>query len=144
MEISLQDLINAGDISPRVLALLQRELLDVLADLDYDYTLTAENILFSENYKSVYLRQLEINSPDEPDFNAIISNYAKILQNANKVAGMYDKNIEKISCRCLAGEFSSIPELQLAIERRLSNAIYIPLILFLALLMFILNWLSNN
>ena len=146
MNNSLKDIISRKDVSPKVLALLQRQLLDELLNLETEYTLTPEHIIISEDRKKIWLDNFpEFTGNEEdstPNYRQLIKEYGSILRDALAVTPNPSPRLEKIAHRCIEGDYESIPELQLALEKRISNTIYIPLLIILAILIFILAWFS--
>lgn len=49
-----------------------------------------------------------------------------------------------IAAGCIAGRYASLDDVHLALERRLSDTIYIPLIVVIILLLALLYWLNLN
>ena len=77
MDNSLKDLITRNEVSPKILALLQRQLLDELLNLETEYTLTPEHIIISEDRRKIWLDNFPQYSGNEEDS---VPNYRQLIK----------------------------------------------------------------
>ncbi|MCH4155209.1 MAG: hypothetical protein LKF31_02790 [Muribaculaceae bacterium] len=162
---NLQNLIDEKKVTPRVLALLQHEVLDAIAarwwgndesDLVSDSNASYEGsepaqapsgeILASGINIDLKTREVTL-SPvgDKPSTMAAdIAAFGKILKDALAVTPTANKRLLSIAEQCISGGFAGFGHLQLAIEKRVSNSIYIPLIFLIIILVTLLAWLNSG
>lgn len=141
MEKSLSSFIEEKNVTPRILALLQRGLLDKLADLEQPITVTADKIMISEDMRSV---RLEISGEDETvTLLEMISSYGELLKEAHEACSAPSSKLERIAQRCIDGHYNLIEKIQLDVEKRISNTIYIPIIILIIGLIALLAWLNS-
>lgn len=146
MAHTLQELLEKKDISPKVLALIQQELLDDLAHVKTGYRLTPEKIMISTDRKKVWLEKTPLEEESKvitEDPTLIVKEYGNILLNVVEASPIPSKKLERIARNCISGELGSINEVQLAIEKRISNTLYTPILIAIAILLAILAYLNK-
>lgn len=129
--IPLNDILTRGEYSSsRVLYALLHPLVEQLMTIqDSDYqengSLTIDSIYLSPNMKDVDVRSASASeSKNVSDWGAIVLDVMKQI-NSN------DKKLTKIANDCLTGEITTLSQLHLLLERRVSHAIYIILLIII-------------
>lgn len=78
------------------------------------------------------------------DEQAAIARYGTLLKAAVMASPARPRRLLAIAAGCIAGRYASLDDVHLALERRLSDTIYIPLIVVILLLLALLYWLNLN
>ena len=130
--IPLNDILTRGEYSSsRVLYALLHPLVEQLMsktcddDSQDNGTLTIDSIYLSPSMNEVDVRSASTSeSRNVSDWGAIILDVMKQI-NSN------DKKLAKIANDCLTGEITTLSQLHLMLERRVSHAIYIILLIII-------------
>lgn len=129
--IPLNDILTRGEYSSsRVFYALLHPLVEQLMTIQYsdhqeNGSLTIDSIYLSPNMKEVDVRSASASeSKNVSDWGAIVLDVMKQI-NSN------DKKLAKIANDCLTGEITTLSQLHLLLERRVSHAIYIILLIII-------------
>ncbi len=99
------------------------------------------SFVFSENLHKLHIIPANDDSIDE---KSAIRAYGHALMACITSSHTQPKRLIKIATDCINGHIDNFNDLHLALERRMSNTIYIPLIIILALLFALLWWLNST
>ena len=139
----LKDLIDNNAVTLRDLALLKTLLVDRLSCLTYQYELKPEHIIVDAEHRALSLTEIDRDAVcSDIDFSVIIHSYGEILLAAANACPDKSRDTILLAAKCIAGEYKTFPELSLALERKRSNAVYIPLIIIIAALLAVLAFFS--
>ncbi len=148
---SLRRLIDEKRLTPKIVHRLQTQLLDAMEYIQENHIIhrpiTPDSIIFTEyteNLKLIDVGYATADSLSVNDTRSDIESYGKIV---NEVLDNLPANLprlRKIARKCEDGSdsFSSIPDIQLAMERRSSAQIYVFICFFICIMAAILVWLS--
>lgn len=148
---SLRRLIDEKRLTPKIVHRLETQLLDAMQYIQENHVkhvpITPDTIIFTEYNENLKLTNVGFDQKDsltEQDTREDILSYGKIV---NEVLDHLPANLpklRKIAKKCENPEHSyrTIADLQLDMERRTSSQLYILLCCFIALMAFILIWLT--
>ncbi len=102
--------------------------------------LSEESFGFDSELKHIYLQP---GSDSYVDEQGAVQLYGDILLNTVIASPSHPRQLITITQDCMSGRLRSLDEVHLALERRLSNTIYIPLIVIILALLALLYWLNN-
>ena len=145
MSKTLAQLIAAGKVSPRVMALMQQPAVEAIALLRDGYSnddglLDDASFVFSDDLKHISIvPQVSGTATERSDVMA----YGDALLNALISAPSRPKRLTAIAQACIAGDIGELGELHLKLEKRVSNTIYVPLIFIILGLLALLWWLNK-
>lgn len=150
---SLAKLIATGKVTEAHIDKLRHQLVDAMEYIQANHLahhpLRPENIIFTENVGNLKLidvgfEQREALRPS--DTASDIYNYGAVLKRALDAVGSTDPVLRHVADRCLASNpasrYKDMTQVHLALENRHANRIYISIIIFLALMVVLLIWLS--
>lgn len=147
----LRQLIDEKKMTPLVVRRLETQLLDALAYIQENhvvhYPITPDNIIlteYNENLKLINVGYATSDALSPQDTRADIIAYGKVLNEVLDSLPTQLPRLRKIAEKCENpnGPFTSIPEVQLAIERRSSSQMYVILCMFIAIMAALLVWLT--
>ena len=101
----------------------------------------AQTIVFDPALKHIALHPCPQPRLDE---QAAIARYGTLLKATVMASPARPRRLLAIAADCIAGRYASLDDVHLALERRLSDTIYIPLIIVILLLLALLYWLNLN
>ena len=134
--LSLADMLSQPKTSKHMLHLIQTQLPDVLADADqYDIRLSPlkkDTILYDTETDS--LLPLAEENTVRGNNDETLKDYGRLLQQAMDATGIHIGYLRRIARQCQDGTLTTPGELQLALERKNSNAIYATVILVILIL----------
>ncbi|MCQ2290284.1 MAG: hypothetical protein MJZ63_03285 [Muribaculaceae bacterium] len=140
MPISLKTLIDRREVNTRVMALLQQRAVAAIYEVrekGETGTLDERSFVFSDDFRTMEIYPVGDTSADE---RQIVAAFGEVLMNAVIASPNHPKRLIKIARDCTNGE---IRDLDLRMERRLSDTIYIPLIAIILTLLLLLFYLSH-
>ena len=117
------------------MALMQQPAVEAITHFD------AQAIGFDPALKHIALHPWPQPRLDE---QAAIARYGTLLKAAIMASPVRPRRLLAIAAGCIAGRYASLDDVHLALERRLSDTIYIPLIIVILLLLALLYWLNLN
>jgi len=148
---SLRRLIDEKRLTPKIVYRLQTQLLDAMQYIQENHIIhdpiTPETIIFTEyneNLKLInvgYDQQAQL-QPD--DTEADIQSYGKVLNEVLDHLPTSMPRLRRIAQKCEQNDksFSTVADIQLAVERRNSSQIYYIIIAFIAAMVILLCWLT--
>lgn len=147
---SLRRLIDEKRLTPRIVHRLETQLLDAMEYIQENHIqhvpITPETIIFTEYNENLKLTNVGYDQSDElseQDTRKDIAAYGKIV---NEVLDNLPANLPKlrrIARKCESeNSYRTVADLQLDMERRNSSQLYILLCIFIAIMAFILVWLT--
>ena len=145
MSKTLAQLIAAGKVTPRVMALMQQPAVEAIEALRDGYSndaglLREESFVFSDDLKRVTVIPATGGTATE---RADIQAYGDALLNALISTPARPKRLVAIAQECVNGEIDDLDDLLLRLEKRVSNSIYVPLIVIILALLLLL-WCQNR
>lgn len=145
MSKTLAQLIAAGKVTPRVMALMQQPAVEAIEALRDGYSndaglLREESFVFSDDLKRVTVIPATGGTATE---RADIQAYGDALLNALISTPARPKRLVAIAQECVNGEIDDLDDLLLRLEKRVSNSIYVPLIVIILALLLLL-WCLNR
>ena len=145
MSKTLAQLIAAGKVTPRVMALMQQPAVEAIEALRDGYSndaglLREESFVFSDDLKHVTVIPATGGIATE---RADIQAYGDALLNALISTPARPKRLVAIAQECVNGEIDDLDDLLLRLEKRVSNSIYVPLIVIILALLLLL-WCLNR
>ena len=145
MSRNLAQLIAAKKVTPRVMALMQQPAVEAIEQLRDSYSndaglLTDKSFVFSDDMKSVTVIPAVGGTATERDD---IQAYGDALLNALISTPARPKRLMAIAQSCINGEIEELDDLLLQLEKRVSNTIYVPLIV-IVLALLVLLWCLNR
>ena len=147
---SLRRLIDEKRLTPKIIHRLQTQLLDAMAYIQENHVvhhpITPDTIIFTEyneNLKLINVGYDQTKSLSEQDTADDIASYGRVL---NEVLDRLPTSLPRLRRVARKGEdpshpYRSIPDVQLAVEKRSANQIYIFLCVFIAFMVMLLLWL---
>lgn len=142
---SLRRLIDERRLTPKIVRRIETQLLDALDYIESNHIvhdpITPDTIIFTEyqeNLKLINVGYDHSQALSEQDTKKDIESYGAVLSEvlANLPASL--PKLKKIADKCRNGSYSSITDVQLAVERRSSAQIYTILCILIAILATIL------
>ncbi|MCH5227119.1 MAG: hypothetical protein J1F16_04795 [Muribaculaceae bacterium] len=148
---SLRRLIDEHRLTPKIVHRLETQLLDAMEYIQENHVqhipITPETIIFTEYSENLKLTNVGFDQKDmlsEQDTRADIASYGKII---NEVLDNLPANLPKLrriakKCENPEHSYRTVADLQLDMERRSSSQLYIIICCFIAVMAFILIWLT--
>lgn len=148
---SLRRLIDEKRLTPKIVHRIETQLLDAMEYIQENHVqhvpITPETIIFTEYNENLKLTNVGYDQKDslsEQDTRKDIAAYGKIV---NEVLDHLPTNLPKLrriakKCENDEGGYRTVADLQLDMERRTSSQLYVILCVFIALMAFILIWLT--
>lgn len=150
---SLRRLIDEKRLTPKIVHRLQTQLLDAMEYIQENHIvhdpITPDTIIFTEYNENLKLinvgydqqSKLSSQSTDED-----IRSYGRILNEVLDHLPTSLPKLRRIAAKCEANDksLSTIPDIQLAVERRSSAQIYYLIIAFIVIMTALLFWLTFN
>lgn len=147
---SLRRLIDEKRLTPRILHRLQTQLIDAMEYIQENhlvhYPITPDNIIFTEYNENLKLINVGYEQTDQltaQDTDEDLRSYGKVLGEVLDHLPAKMPRLRRIANKAANGGFSSVADLQLAIERRSSAQLYIFLIVVLVIVIGLFIWFSN-
>ena len=148
---SLRRLIDEKRLTPKIVHRLETQLLDVMEYIQENHVahvpISPETIIFTEYNENLKLTNVGFDQKSllsEQDTREDIASYGRIV---NEVLDHLPANLPKLrkiakKCESNDNSYRTVADLQLDMERRSSNQLYIILCVFIILMAFILVWLT--
>lgn len=152
---SLRKLIDEDKITPEILEKIKH---DLVSAIDYiqrnhivHHPIRPETIYFTENIGNLKLIDVGFDQRrhlEPADASEDIYNYGKILNEVLDHTPEKHPNLRHVAQRCTQTDpgkrYRDVQDLQLAIEHRSTNQLYMLLIIFLLLMIALLAWLNTR
>lgn len=146
---SLRRLIDEKRLTPKIINRLQTQLLDAMSYIQENHIvhhpITSDTIIFTEyneNLKLIDVGYDQTETLSEQDTDDDIESYGVVLDEVLDHLPASLPRLRKISKKCRDKDFHSIPDVQLALEKRNSSQIYVFLRVFIFIMAALLVWLS--
>ena len=150
---SLRRLIDEKRLTPKIVHRLQTQLIDAIEYIQENHIkhpkITPDNIIFTEyneNLKLINVGYAQEDELTEKDAIDDINAYGEVLTEVLDHLPTTLPRLRRIANTAVDSEprrgYRTVADLQLAIERRSSAAIYIVLCIFIALMTGLLTWLA--
>ena len=148
---SLRRLIDEKRLTPNIVHRLETQLLDAMQYIQENHVqhvpISPETIIFTEYNENLKLTNVGFDQKSalsEQDTRKDIASYGKVV---NEVLDHLPTNLPKLrrianKCQDQAHGYRTVADLQLDLERRSSSQLYIILCVFIAVMAFILVWLT--
>lgn len=137
---SLRRLIDEKRLTPKIVRRLETQLLDALDYIESNhimhYPITPDTIIFTEyqeNLKLIDVGYDNTSSLSEQDTQQDIKSYGEVLGEVLDHLPASLPKLRKISNKSKAGDYRTIQDVHLAIERRSSAQIYVALCIIIAI-----------
>ncbi|MGM9869378.1 MAG: hypothetical protein ACI30R_07115 [Sodaliphilus sp.] len=143
MSISLRTLIDERQVNARVMALLQQRAVPAIIEAREKGklgTLSENSFIFSSDCRKMEMVLPEAGHISEQE---VVAQFGEVLLNAIIASPHHPKRLIAIARQCISGEITRLDDLDLRLERRLANTIYIPLIAIILALLLLLHSLSH-
>ncbi len=147
---SLRQMIDEKRLTPFILHRLQTQLIDALVYIQENHIIhhpiTPDNIIFTEynqNLKLLNVGYDQTESLSPQDTATDLREYGAILNEVLAQLPAKLPRLKRIARQAEQGQFSSVADLHLALERRSSSQLYIYLILVLLISIILLIWLGH-
>lgn len=147
---SLRRLIDEKRLTPKIVHRLQTQLLDAMAYIQENHIIhhpiTPDTIIFTEyneNLKLINVGYDQTKQLSEQDTSEDIRSYGRVLNEVLDHLPTTLPRLRKVARKCEdpSQPYRSIPDVQLAVEKRNANQIYIFLVVFIAFMTALLLWL---
>lgn len=148
---SLRRLIDEKRLTPKIVRRLETQLLDAMQYIQENHVrhwpITPDTIIFTEYNENLKVTNVGYDQQDslsEQDTRTDIAAYGKILEEVLNNLPTNIPKLRKISKKCVSEEhpYRTVADLQLDMERQTSSQLYIILCVFIAIMAFILIWLT--
>lgn len=148
---SLRRLIDEKRLTPKIVHRLQTQLLDAMEYIQENHVIhhpiTPETIIFTEyneNLKLINVGYAQEACLSEQRAGEDIRSYGRILGEVLDHLPTSMPRLRRIANKCADGDqsFSTVADIQLAIERRNSAQVYYVLIAFIIIMVLLLFWLT--
>lgn len=146
---SLRRLIDEKRLSPVIVERLQTQMLDAMAYMQENHLLhrplTPESIIFTEYDQNLKLLNVGYDQSQRltpADAEKDLRAYGRILEEVLDALPTSLPKLRKVARKCTEGHFHSVPDVQLAMDRRSASQIYMFLCLALVVLIALLVWLT--
>lgn len=146
---SLRRLIDEKRLTPKILHRLQTQLIDALEYIQENHlvhnAITADNIIFTEyneNLKLINVGYDQAEHLTHQDTDEDLRSYGLVLGEVLDHLPAKMPRLRRIANKAAAGNFTTVPDLQLALERRSSAQLYIFLVTALVIIIGLLIWLT--
>lgn len=137
---SLRRLIDEKRLTPKIVRRLETQLLDALDYIESNHIvhhpITPDTIIFTEyqeNLKLIDVGYDHSSALSEQDTKKDIESYGEVLSEVLDHLPASLPRLRKIADKCQAGDYHSITDVHLAIERRSSAQIYVILCILIAI-----------
>ena len=148
MSQSLNQLINSDSrISPRQVALMQQPAVEAIAlarEQGWNAPLTPEAIIIDEDSKTVTIDTTQSAATQQPSDLDDVRAYGKSLNLILEATPTSPRKLKTIATRCVNAKYGNLGEVHLALEKRVSNTIYVPIIIFIIAAMVLIWWLNKS
>lgn len=147
---SLRRLIDEKRLTPKIVHRLQTQLLDAMSYIQENHIvhhpITPDTIIFTEyneNLKLINVGYAQAEDLSEQDTDEDIRSYGRVLNEVLDHLPASLPRLRKVARKCEdpSRPYRNIPEVQLALEKRSANQIYVFLSIFIALMIVLLLWL---
>lgn len=147
---SLRRLIDEKRLTPKIVHRLQTQLLDAMSYIQENHIvhhpITPDTIIFTEyneNLKLINVGYAQAEDLSEQDTDEDIRSYGRVLNEVLDHLPASLPRLRKVARKCEdpSRPYRNIPEVQLALEKRSANQIYVFLSTFIALMIVLLLWL---
>ena len=145
---SLRRLIDEKRLTPKIVHRLQTQLLDAMDYIQENHIvhnpITPDTIIFTEyneNLKLIDVGYDQVGSLSAQDTEEDIKSYGRVLNEVLDHLPTSLPRLRKIAKRCEDGNFHSIADVQLAMEKRNSGQIFIFICTFIVMMACLLLWL---
>ena len=147
---SLRRLIDEKRLTPKIVHRLQTQLPDAMSYIQENHIvhhpITPDTIIFTEyneNLKLINVGYDQQDSLSEQDTEEDIRSYGKVLDEVLDHLPTSLPRLRKVARKCADRQhpYRSIQEVQLALEKRSANQIYIFLTVFICFMVLLLVWL---
>ena len=147
---SLRRLIDEKRLTPKIIHRLQTQLPDAMEYIQENHIvhhpITPDTIIFTEyneNLKLINVGYDQQEELSEQDTSEDLCSYGRVLNEVLDHLPTSLPRLRKVARRCEGKDrpFRSIQDLQLALEKRSANQIYIFLSIFICLMILLLVWL---
>ncbi len=147
---SLRRLIDEKRLTPKIVHRLQTQLLDAMSYIQENHIvhhpITPDTIIFTEyneNLKLINVGYAQAEDLSEQDTDEDIRSYGRVLNEVLDHLPASLPRLRKVARKCEdpSCPYRNIPEVQLALEKRSANQIYVFLSIFIALMIVLLLWL---
>lgn len=146
---SLRRLIDERRLTPNIVRRLETQLLDALDYIESNHIVhhpvTPDTIIFTEYQENLKLIDVGYDNTDSlspQDTRKDIESYGKVLTEVLDNLPTSLPKLRHIANKCLDGGYRSIPDVQLAVERRSSAQIYVFLCILIAILAGVIIWIT--
>ncbi|MBD5200931.1 MAG: protein kinase [Bacteroidales bacterium] len=148
---SLRRLIDEKRLTPKIIRRLETQLLDAMEYIQENHIIhepiSPDNIIFTEyneNLKLINVGYDQTDSLSEQDTQEDIESYGRVLLEVLDHLPAKLPRLRKVADKCVdpAHPFRSIPQVELAIEKRSANQIYVILCIFIAIMAALIIWLT--
>lgn len=148
---SLRRLIDEKRLTPKIVHRLQTQLLDAMEYIQENHVIhhpiTPETIIFTEyneNLKLINVGYAQEACLSEQNSAEDIRSYGRIMGEVLDHLPTSMPRLRRIATKCADGDqaFSTVADIQLAIERRNSAQVYYVLIAFIIIMVLLLFWLT--
>ena len=139
MPICLQTLIENRMVNTRVMALLQQRAVAAITEArerGETGAIDARSFVFDDDFRTLDIYPTGTTPATERE---VVAAYV----DAVIASPSHPKRLIQIAHQCISGEISDLALLDLRLERRLSDTIYLPLIAIILTLLFILYTFSH-
>ena len=143
MPICLQTLIENRAVNTRVMALLQQRAVAAITEArerGETGAIDARSFVFDDDFRTLDIYPTSTTPATERE---VVAAYGEALLDAVIASPSHPKRLIQIAHQCISGEISDLALLDLRLERRLSDTIYLPLIAIILTLLFILYTFSH-
>lgn len=138
---SLRQMIDERRLTPKIIRRLETQLLDAMDYIEANHIvhdpITPKTIIFTEyqeNLKLINVGYDHDKSLSEQDTRKDIESYGNVLSEVLDNLPASLPKLKRIADKCKKGEYHSITDVQLAVERRSSAQIYVILCILIAVL----------
>lgn len=141
--VSLHTLIQSREVNTRVMALLQQRAVPAIArarDCGNLGGIDAASITFDTDFSHIEVTPAAGVVATEAE---VVAMFGSVLLDAVLATGHHPRRLIAIARECVSGEISALSDLDLRLERRLSDTIYIPLIIIVLALLALLYAFSH-
>ena len=148
---SLRRLIDENRLTPKIVHRLETQLLDALEYIQENHIkhnpITPETIIFTEYNENLKLIDVGIEQSESlssKETNEDIRNYGLILKEVLDSLPTSLPRLQRIAKKCLDSDrsYRTISDLQLAMQKRTSNRLYMILCVFIVIMSALLVWLA--
>lgn len=130
-------------VNTRVMALLQQRAVAAITEArerGETGAISAQSFVFDDDFRTLDIFPTGTTPATERE---VVAAYGEALLDAVITSPSHPKRLIQIAHQCISGEISDLALLDLRLERRLSDTIYLPLIAIILTLLFILYTFSH-